>query len=301
MNDALPKQAILVVNAMSRRGAAAFDTVRDKLIAAGVDLIEAHAVDRPEEMDKFVKTAIARAPMVIVGGGDGSLSSNVDHFVGKNTIFAMLPLGTANSFAKTLGIGADIDKAVEVIASGRRRRIDLGVIDGDYFVNAAALGLSPLIADTVPHSLKKYLGMVGYMMWAARVAFKFRPFRLRITHGDGRVEKAWATEARIFNGTHHGGVELIEDQALDSGEIVVQAVTGKSLWGLAWSWFATLFKLRRRKQTVTEYRDQELRLESRPRQKISIDGEIAAKTPVTIRVADAVIEIAAPREGAALA
>lgn len=296
MDETLPKQAILVVNAMSRRGAAAFEPAKAKLEAAGITLIDAHAVDKPEEMDRTVKDAIAKAPMVIVGGGDGSLSSNVDFFVGTDTVFAILPLGTANSFAKTLGMGTDLDAAVDVIANGRRRRIDLGKIDGDYFVNAAALGLSPLIADTVPHNLKKYLGMIGYMIWAARVAFRFRPFRLRITHDDGRVEKAWATEARVFNGTHHGGIELIEGQALDSGEIVIQAVTGKSLWGLAWSWFATLFKLRQRELTVTEYWDQRLKLEARPRQKISIDGEIAARTPVTVAVADAAIEIAAPRD-----
>jgi YegS/Rv2252/BmrU family lipid kinase len=293
---ALPKQAILVVNAMSRRGADVFAEARDKLVEAGVDLIEAHAVEQPENMDPTVKAAIAGAPMVIIGGGDGSLSTNVDHFVGKDTVFAILPLGTANSFAKTLGMSTDLDAAIDVIANGRRRRIDLGRIDGDYFVNAAALGLSPLIADTVPHNLKKYLGMVGYIIWAVRVAFKFRPFRLRVTYDDGRVEKAWATEARIFNGTHHGGVELIESQSLDSGEIVIQAVTGKSLFGLAWSWFATLFKLRQRDLTTTEWRGQKLRLESRPRQKISIDGEIAARTPVTVEIADAVIEIAAPRE-----
>ena len=289
----LPRQAILIVNAMSRRGADAFEQVRDKLTAAGVDLIEAHAITEPEKMDSTVKDAIKRAPMVIVGGGDGSLSSNVDHFVGTDTVFAVLPLGTANSFAKTLGIG-DLDTAIETIANGRRRRIDLGMIDGDYFANAAALGLSPLIADTVPHNLKRYLGMVGYMLWAIRVAFKFRPFRLRVTLADGTLVKAWATEARIANGTHHGGVELVENQELDSGKIVIQAVTGKSLWGLAWSWFSTLFKLRRRELTVTEWWGEKLYLEARPAQKISIDGEIAAKTPVTVEVAGACIEVAAP-------
>ena len=290
----MPKQAILIVNAMSRRGADAFDEVRDKLRAAGIDLTEAHAITEPQEMDPAVKRAIKRAPMVIVGGGDGSLSSNVDHFVGTDTVFAVLPLGTANSFAKTLGIGDDLDAAIDTIANGCRRRIDLGVIDGDYFANAAALGLSPLIADTVPHNLKRYLGMVGYLLWAIRVAFKFRPFKLRVTLDDGTVVSSWATEARIANGTHHGGVELVEDQELDSGEIVIQAVTGKSLWGLAWSWFATLFKLRHRKQTVTEWWGQKLYLEARPAQKISIDGEIAAKTPVTVEVADACIDVAAP-------
>ena len=296
MTKPLPRQAILVVNAMSRKGAETFEPAREKLTQAGVELIDAVAVDEPEEMAPAIKDAIARAPMVIVGGGDGSLSSTVDYFVGQDTVFAILPLGTANSFAKTLGIGDDLDKAVETIARGRRKRIDLGRIDGDYFANAAALGLSPLIADTVPHNLKKYLGMAGYLIWAARVAFKFRPFRLRITLDDGSVVKTWATEARIANGTHHGGVELVEDQQLDSGDIVIQAVTGKSLLHLAWSWFATLFKLRQRKLTTTEWRGQKLRLEARPAQKISIDGEIAARTPVTIEVCDACIEVAAPRD-----
>ncbi len=293
----LPNQAILIVNAMSRRGADAFDEVRQKLIAAGIDLIEAHAIHDPDQMDVKIKDAIARAPMVIVGGGDGSLSSNVDLFLGKDTVFAIIPLGTANSFARTLGMPQDVDSAIAVIAAGERKRIDLGCIDGDFFVNAAAIGLSPLIAETVPHKLKRYLGMVGYMIWALRCAFKFRPFRMTVEHEDGRIEKTWATEARIANGTHHGGIELIESQTLDSGEIVIQAVTGTSVFGLAWSWFATVLRLRARHVTTCEYRGRKMILKTRPRLNISIDGEISGRTPVTVSVARGAIEVAAPREG----
>jgi YegS/Rv2252/BmrU family lipid kinase len=296
MRGKLPKKAILIVNAMSRKGADAFGDACDKLRAAGIELIEAHAVKQPGRMTRRIKAAIAKAPMVIVGGGDGTLSSNAGLFVGKKTVFAILPLGTANSFAKTLGIGDDLDSAVDAIATGRRKRIDLGMIDGDYFANAAALGLSPLIADSVPYKLKKYFGMVGYLLWALRVALSFRPFRIRVTTDDGDTHQCWATEARIANGTHHGGVELVESQELDSGVIVIQAVTGKSLWGLAWSWFATLFKLSAKEQTVTEWRGRELKLDARPSQRISVDGEIAARTPVTVTVARACIEVAAPRE-----
>ena len=137
MSKELPKQAILIVNAMSRRGADVFDEARAKLELAGVELLDAIAIDKPEQMDKAVIAAIAKAPMVIIGGGDGSLSSNVDHFVGKDTVFAFLPLGTANSFSKTLGMAPDLDSASRR-ANGRRRRRRTGIIDGDYFVNAAA-------------------------------------------------------------------------------------------------------------------------------------------------------------------
>ena len=67
--------------------------------------------------------------------------------------------------------------------------------------------------------------------------------------------------------------------------LLIQAVTGKRVLGLAWSWFATLFRLRNRDLTVTEWRGRKMTLEARPSQKISIDGEIAARTPVTVEVA----------------
>ena len=293
---ALPKQAILIVNAMSRSGAEAFEEVRDKLIVAGIDLIEAHAIDDPNQMEPAVRKAVASAPMVIIGGGDGSLSSNVDFFVGHDTVFAFVPLGTANSFAGTLGIPKDIDSAIDVIANGTRKWIDLGKIDDDFFVNAAAIGLSPMIAQTVPHKLKRYLGIVGYMIWALWCAFRFRPFKVITQDEDGRIEKFWATEVRIANGTHHGGVELIESQEIDSGEIVIQAVTGRSIWGLAWSWLATILKLRSRHGTTREIRGTSILLDTRPHLKISIDGEVAAKTPVTVSVARHVIEVAVPTD-----
>jgi YegS/Rv2252/BmrU family lipid kinase len=296
MTDALPKRAMLVVNAASRNGEALFEEARGKLGAAGIDLIDAHVVHDPSVMEPVVKAAIARAPMVIVGGGDGTLSAVVDHFVGKDTVFAVLPVGTANSFARSLGLPLDIDGSIDVIAYGRRKRIDLGMINGDYFANVAALGMSPLIADTVPSGLKRYLGILGYIVWAIRVAFKFRPFRLRVTLEDGTTQRVWATEARIANGSHQGGVLLVEDAKLDSGDMVIQAVTGKSLTGLAWSWFTTLFKIRHRDQTVTEWRGRHMILDSKPHQKISIDGEIAAKTPVSVECARGAIEVAAPRE-----
>jgi YegS/Rv2252/BmrU family lipid kinase len=294
MEEALPKQAVVVVNVQSRKGEDAFEQACEKLGAAGIEVLARHAVSDPDEMRPIIKAAIAEGvPMVIVGGGDGSLSTVIDDFLGTDTVFAFLPLGTANSFAKTLGVPADLDGAIDVIANGLKRRIDLGYVDKDYFANAAAMGMSPLIAETVPHKLKKWLGMLGYVIWAIRVAFKFRPFRLHIREGD-TVHKMWATEARIANGTHHGGVELVESAHLQSGEIVIQAVTGRSLLGLAWSWFATLFKLRAREATVTEFHAREFHIKARPRQKISIDGELAAGTPVTVGVARAAVWVAAP-------
>lgn len=290
----LPRDAVLIVNAQSRKGEASFAQARDLLEKAGVRLIAAHAVKNPDQMAQTVRAAVrSGAPMVIVGGGDGSLSGTVDELVGKDCVFAVLPLGTANSFARTLGLPLELDGAVDAIAHGRRRRIDLGMIDRDYFVNAASMGLSPLIGDTVPHKLKRYLGRVGYLLWAVKCSFGFRAFRLVVDDGV-KEHRMWSTEVRILNGPFHGGVELSDAADVDTGEIVVQAIVGRSHMRLAWDWYAKFFRLRDRNAHTEEFRGKSFRLTARPPQRLSIDGEVLARTPFTAKVAGGAVEVAVP-------
>jgi len=290
----VPKQAVLIVNAHSRKGQALFAESAAKLRAAGIELTGAHAIRDPRKLVPTVKEAVrSGAPMVIVGGGDGSLSYTVDEVVDRDCVFALLPLGTANSFARTLGIPLDLDGAIEVIATGQRRRIDLGMINDDYFANCAAMGLSPMIGEGVPHNLKRYLGRFGYLIWAIWCLIRFHAFRLTV-RGEGINETLWATEVRIANGGHHGGVELIESAEVDSGQIIVQAVVGRRASSLIWDWFSKYFKLPARHRTTREFHAAELTIETRPRQRISIDGEVLARTPIVARVAQCAIEVVVP-------
>jgi YegS/Rv2252/BmrU family lipid kinase len=293
VSKSLPRQAILIVNAKSRQGAEAFDQACAKLKTAGIDLIDAHAIKDPRKMGPAVRTAIKAAPMVIVGGGDGSLSESIDDFVGTDTVFALLPLGTANSFARTMGIPLDLDGAVQVIATGRRQAIDLGKIEHDYFLNNAAMGLAPVVAESVPHGLKRQLGRLGYLVWAGWSAASFNAFRLKV-ESEGKVHRLWATEVRIANGRFHGGLELIEKADVESGEIIVQAVRGRSLVRLAYNYASKLFK-RSSGAEVREFHGRELRISTRPPMRVSIDGELGPQTPFTASVAEAAVTIAAPR------
>ncbi|SCW37027.1 lipid kinase, YegS/Rv2252/BmrU family [Sphingobium faniae] len=290
----LPREAVLIVNAQSRKGETTFAEAKEAIEKAGVRLIAAHAVKDPDRMAPTVREAVASgAPMVIIGGGDGSLSGTVDELVGKDCVFAVLPLGTANSFARTLGLPLELEGAVDAIAHGRRRRIDLGMIDGDYFVNAACMGLSPMIGDTVPHKLKRYLGRTGYLFWAVKCSVGFRAFRLVVDDGV-REHRMWSTEVRILNGPFHGGVELSDEADVDTGEIIVQAIVGRSHMRLAWDWYAKFFRLRDRNAHTQEFRGKSFRLSARPPQRLSIDGEVLAKTPFTTKIAGGAIEVAVP-------
>ncbi|HEX8384473.1 MAG TPA: diacylglycerol kinase family protein [Sphingomonas sp.] len=287
------KTAALVVNARSRRGQRTF-----KQACAAMDAlpypVDAHAVEHPRELEATVRRALAKKPdLLILGGGDGTISGLVDLMVGHDVALGVLPLGTANSFARSLGIPLDVPGAVQVIARGHQRRIDLGMIDKDYYANCAAMGLSPQIAETVPHNLKKLLGRAGYLGWAAWQFLRFRPFTLIVGEG-ATAERLRVVEVRISNGSYHGGTELVESASVDSGEIVVQAVLGHVKRRLIHNWVAGTFRHSSRHDEVREFRGRSLRLDTVPRLPISIDGEVLAHTPVTAKIAAGIIRVMAP-------
>jgi len=293
MDQAPPRRAALIVNGQSRKGRAAFRQACRLLKAQGFSLDSAVALRDPSRLEDTVKAAIASGvPLVIVGGGDGSISCSVDHVVGHDTVFALLPLGTANSFARSLGLPLDVEGAVTAIARGRVAKVDLGMIGDDYFANCAALGLSPLIAETVPHGLKKWFGRPGYLAWAAVQLARFKPFRLTVS-GDNGTETLSALEVRIANGSHHGGTELVEAE-VDSGEIVIQVVVGNGRSRLLWSWGLSLIDRAMAKGTLREFRGRTFRIETDPPLPLSIDGEVLAKTPVTAAVAQKAIRMIVP-------
>jgi len=287
------RSAAMIVNAQSRKGKALFD----RACARCDDLpfpVDAHAVEDPSTLEDVIKRALAKKPdLLILGGGDGTVSGLVDHIVGTDIVLAVLPLGTANSFARTLGIPMDVDGALDVIAGGRRRRIDLGMIDGDYFANGAAIGIAPRIAQSVPHALKKYLGRAGYLGWAAWEFLHFRPFTLIVGEG-AAAERLAVVEVRISNGPYHGGTEVNEQAEVDNGMIVVQAVTGHARTRLIKNWAASILRLDARHETVRHFSGTALRIATEPPMAISIDGELLARTPVTARVAAGVIEVLVP-------
>ena len=287
------RSAALIVNARSRQGQAQFAQVCGLLDALPFP-VDAHPVHDPDELEAVLDTALAKDPdLVILGGGDGTISGLVDRLVGKGVVLGVLPFGTANSFARSLGIPLDMPGAVEVLRSGAPRRIDLGMIGDDYYCNCATLGIAPQIAETVPHGLKKVAGRLGYLGWAAWEFLRFRPFTLIVGEG-ADAERLRVVEVRISNGPYHGGTEMVESAEVDSGEIVVQAVVGHVKRRLVANWLASVLRLRARHEQVREFHGRSLRLATEPVLPVSIDGELLAKTPVVARIAAGVIEVMAP-------
>jgi YegS/Rv2252/BmrU family lipid kinase len=278
------RRAALIVNTHSRKGSDQFAEARSLFEAAGLQLTEAHGVRDPSRMRQTVEQVVAKgADLVIVGGGDGSISTTIGALIGSEAIFAPLPLGTANSFARGLGIGPGLEDAVATIVAGHAAWVDLAEIDGNMFANSAAMGMPPMIGDTIPPKVKRWFGRFGYLGWAVYSLIRFRPFRLTL-EGPESSEECWATEVRMLNGQYTGGIKVSDEAQLDDGAVVIQIVAGKSKWSLARDWYLRMLGLRKREGMAREIKVTEARIDARPRQKVAIDGEVLARTPFTLRI-----------------
>src|SRR5262245_51931988 len=171
------KSAVLVVNTYYRKGEGSFFQAVDKLTKRGIDITASYPVRHTDRLPAIMKEAIRReGSLVIVGGGDGTISSVVDYFAYQDVVLGILPLGTGNSFARTLGIPLTLEGAVDVIANGKVADIDLGKIDNDYFANMASIGFSADVAHSSSNTLKKFLGPLAYLFVAVGQFFRHQSF-----------------------------------------------------------------------------------------------------------------------------
>ncbi|MGW5666509.1 diacylglycerol/lipid kinase family protein [Micromonospora sp. NPDC003776] len=161
------RRAALVVNAHSRRGRRLYQTVHDRLRAAGVTLLGAYPVERAGDLDRVLAEAADLGPdLLVAGGGDGTIGAAARLLAHRDVALGLLPLGTTNNFARTVGVPLDLDAAVGVLTAGKVIDVDLGLIGDTRFTNHVGIGLSADIMLSAPPRLKRIAGRLAYPVTA---------------------------------------------------------------------------------------------------------------------------------------
>ncbi len=294
--------AALVVNTKSRRGEELYPRAKELLRAKGIELSAGYPVRDAARMTEVVRETIAEGHrLVIVGGGDGTISSVVDEFAHQDVVLGVLPLGTANNFARSAGLPLDLAEADEVIAGGRVLKVNLGRVNENHFTNMASLGLSPAIGRAVPSAMKRYLGRTGYLLVGVRTFFSFKPFRVRVIR-DGSAVEMLALEVLVANGRYHGGVIVAQQASLTGSDLVVRITRGETKWNLLRAWAKAELGSTEQPPGVEILLATEIEIDASPRQDVSIDGEVITRTPIKASLAREALNLLVPydREEAAL-
>src|SRR5919199_699736 len=187
-NGACARGAALIVNTRSRSGERVYFEAIDRLEEMGVRLGATYPVRDPVRLPETVREVLHEGSghrLLILGGGDGSVSSVVDFLAHRDVVLGLLPLGTANDFARTLGLPADSEKACKTIAGGKVVDVDLGLAGDSYYVNVASVGLGVEATQALSPWLKKGAGPLAYPVAAVRAFLSHKPFSARLTFPDG--------------------------------------------------------------------------------------------------------------------
>lgn len=181
-------------------------TVVPYRIQKGIDVVNAL-----DEIDEFYK-------YILIAGGDGTIDTVVNAMKNKGIELpiAVLPVGTANDFAKFLGMTNNIKDSVKQILNSKPVKVDLGHVNDKYFVNVLSTGLFTDVSQKTDTTLKNTLGKFAYYIKGIEQLPNFRGLNVKIT-ANGEVYDSPMYLMLVFNGQTAGGFKIALDAKMDDG------------------------------------------------------------------------------------
>lgn len=235
--------------------------------------------------DDLAKTLLGDGPRhdrIVIGGGDGTISEAMPHLLALGKPLAVLPLGTANDFARSLGLPLDAFAAARIAVEGRTHKVDAGLVNGRPFLNVASVGVAAQVSEVQSKDLKRSWRLLSYAISLLRVAVRSRPFRVELTIDGQWSWTGLAYQVSVANGRYHGGGLTVADHAaIDDGVLNVYFVLPGTLWQLIAA--VTHLKFGLTKPDILRRRTaRHVTIRTRKPHPINTDGEIGTHTPAEI-------------------
>lgn len=291
-----PIEVIINAGSGSVLGEETAQRLRERFIEHGVPA-NVHFASSGSEVESLAKRAVEHADIVVAGGGDGTISTVAVEVARAGKTLGVLPLGTLNNFSKDLGIPQDLSAAVETIADGESKLIDLAEVNGRVFVNNSSIGLYPKIVLRRVEQQRLGRGKWSAALWAALQMFRLSPF-LKV-----RIELAGKTFLRktpfVFVGNNEYEMDLYNigrRVSLDDGELSVYFLHRGGRWGVVLLLVHTLFGRLRQWKDFEEVSTDEITIQTRRKKlHVALDGEVREmQTPLHYRIRPGALKVIVP-------
>ena len=243
------------------------------------------------DAEKWARAALrTKCNYIVVAGGDGTLNGVVNGLgtEAKNVRLGIVPLGTGNDFARTLGLPSSIEQNVDILHSAKTKRIDLVRVKSKrvrYFVNVSAGGFSGVVGGKMTPKIKRTWGPLAYMRGAVAALSQLHSYHTQILLDDDEQLSAELYNVVVANGRFvAGGLPIAPDANPSDGflEVVLipklcaaeiallaaEVVLGKHL-----SSKATIFR-----------RAKKISVRSRPGMCFNVDGELVGNAPAVFQI-----------------
>lgn len=250
----------------------------------------------PGDATGMAAAASARgASLLFVCGGDGTLNEAVNGLAGTNTALAPIPGGTSNIWAREIGLDKKPAQAVELAATGDRRRVDLGRAGDRYFLLMAGYGIDAAVTRRVSLALKRRLGAAAYVLAALREWLTYRGAHATLRF-DGQPYESDVLMLVAGNTRNYAGLTQITDRALvDDGFLDVCVYQGKGRLDVALHVILTAIRQHRRWKKVLYRRIRRLEIEWERPLPLQMDGDPQNSSPTRVEIVPEALWVAVPR------
>jgi YegS/Rv2252/BmrU family lipid kinase len=296
----IPKELVLVVSPHAGRSAELV-TARETIGRLGLSVVAELRIDELRRLAAVTHRPDGTPRLVVAAGGDGTVGGVADAIANSDGVLGVLPLGTSNDFARSLGIPVHPTRSAELLAKGKMSTIDLGrlVTPGErprHFVHAATIGLNVNFARLATRaSIRARLGRLTYVA-AALAVLRERPsfecdlcYRARTEHLT--LSQLSVINAPIFGGAlgmRVGGVNL-DDQLLD-----VLAFEELPLHRIGLAALLLLLGVKRELRGVHAIHVSNVTVHTNQPLDVALDGEVNGTVPGDFEVASEALRVVTP-------
>lgn len=232
---------------------------------------------RPMEAAEIASRAAATGEWdaIVAFGGDGTINEVANGLAGTDAVLGVLPCGTGNDFARSLGLSKDLAQAISTLLEGHVCAVDLGLTGSRYFINGIGVGFDARV-NYEAHQLKGLRGTALYLASILRTLSKYKALDMEVRfNGTSRAGKTYLVAAG--NGfSVGGGFRLTPDARLDDALLDICHIDDIGL-GTILRHFGKLFNGRiGRVKQVTMAQSPHLEIQCPVGMPVHMDGEVIA-------------------------
>jgi diacylglycerol kinase (ATP) len=235
--------------------------------------------------------------LIVAAGGDGTMNevlNGVAADFGKVT-FGILPLGTANDFARTINFPPDVPAAVDALLALNLQQVDVIRYSGEdvrYFLNTSAGGFSGLVNEAMTDEMKQTWGPFAYLRTAAEVLPNLTDYRTFVSFDDEPEQKLHLYNMVVANARYvAGGIPIAPDALLNDGLADVVMVPAASMLELAVLGPQILLGTHIGSELVHFRRARKISVRSEPGMWFNVDGELMGNSPATFEILPQVLKL----------
>src|SRR2546423_2508369 len=251
---------------------------------------------------RFAKTAVRNGrELIVAAGGDGTLNEVING-IGENSgdvRVGLIPLGTGNDFARSIGVLPDVDAAIDLILAGDTRAVDLVRVTSDevrYFVNVSAGGFSGLVDEKLTPEMKKTWGPLAYLRSAAAALPELRAYRTTLAFDNDESLMMELYNVVVANGRYVGGGTLIAPEAaIDDGLLDVVLIPKRPATELALLVAQIALGKHLSSDAIVHRRAAKLTVNSKPGMWFNVDGELVGNEPARFEIVPRALRFIAPK------